>query len=112
MNIGVGEVLLISLCGFVIVFLLLLFLILILTSVSRIVVTIEGRGKASAPAAEAAAPAPAPAAAPTAAPAKPWDGQLQLIDVDEKTAACIMAIVSHETNIPLEELQFRRIQAL
>ena len=55
-------------------------------------------------------------AAPTPAkeekPSKPWDGKLQLIDVDEETAACIMAIISDETDIPLDELQFRRIQAL
>ena len=30
----------------------------------------------------------------------------------EETAACIMAIISDETDIPLDELQFRRIQAL
>ena len=37
---------------------------------------------------------------------------LDIYDVDEETAACIMAIISDETDIPLDELQFRRIQAL
>ncbi len=110
MNIGVGEALLISLCGFVTVFILLIFLILVLMVVSRIVIAIEGTGKATAPV--SAAPAAVPEEKKEAKPSKPWDGKLQLIDVDEETAACIMAIISDETDIPLDELQFRRIQAL
>ncbi len=39
-------------------------------------------------------------------------GELKLIDVDEKTAAMIMAIVSHESRIPLSELSFKSIRAL
>ena len=110
MNIGVGEALLISLCGFVTVFLLLLFLIVVIKIISTVVMAIEGQGKtAPAPAAEAPAPAPVKE---EEKPSKPWDGKLQLIDVDEETAACIMAIISDETDIPLDELQFRRIQAL
>lgn len=110
MNIGVGEALLISLCGFVTVFLLLLFLIVVIKIISAVVMAIEGKGKtAPAPAAEAPAPAPVKE---EEKPSKPWDGKLQLIDVDEETAACIMAIISDETDIPLDELQFRRIQAL
>lgn len=110
MNIGVGEALLISLCGFVTVFLLLLFLIVVIKIISTVVMAIEGKGKtAPAPAAEAPAPTPVKE---EEKPSKPWDGKLQLIDVDEETAACIMAIISDETDIPLDELQFRRIQAL
>ena len=41
-----------------------------------------------------------------------YGGEVMLIDVDEKTAACIMAIVSHETGIPLSELIFKKIKAL
>ena len=112
MNIGVGEALLISLCGFVTVFLLLLFLIVVIKVITAVVVTLQGKDKKSAaPAAQTAAPA-APAPAKEEKPSKPWDGKLQLIDVDEETAACIMAIISDETDIPLDELQFRRIQAL
>ncbi len=112
MNIGVGEALLISLCGFVTVFLLLLFLIVVIKVITAVVVSLQGKDKKSAaPAAQTAAPA-APAPAKEEKPSKPWDGKLQLIDVDEETAACIMAIISDETDIPLDELQFRRIQAL
>jgi len=39
-------------------------------------------------------------------------GQLKLIDVDEQTAAMIMAIVSHESQIPLSELNFKYIRAI
>ena len=111
---GVGESLLIALSGFLTVFCMLLFLILIIKVISFAVTRIESTGKAAAPAAPA--PSSEPAAAPGAKaeekPAKPWDGKLQLIDCDEETAACIMAIISDETDIPLDELQFRRIAAL
>jgi hypothetical protein len=39
-------------------------------------------------------------------------GEIALLNVDEKTAACIMAIVSDETKIPLSQLIFRSIRAL
>ncbi len=39
-------------------------------------------------------------------------GDLKLINVDEKTAALIMAIVSDETKIPLSELIFKSIKAV
>jgi Oxaloacetate decarboxylase, gamma chain. len=39
-------------------------------------------------------------------------GELKLYNVDERTAAMIMAIVSDETGIPLSELCFHSIKAL
>lgn len=39
-------------------------------------------------------------------------GVLKLINVDERTAAMIMAIVSDESKIPLHELQFKSIKAM
>lgn len=39
-------------------------------------------------------------------------GELKLKNVDEKTAAMIMAIVSDETKIPLSELCFKSISAV
>lgn len=39
-------------------------------------------------------------------------GELQLIDVDERTAAMIMALTSDELQIPLNELQFKSIKVL
>jgi len=40
------------------------------------------------------------------------NGEVALIDVDEKTAAMIMAIVSDEMQTPLAELQFKYIKAV
>ena len=83
---------------------------------------------AAAPApAPAAAPAPAPAAAPvyTAAPAAVsapaysvqtadsgiYGGNIAVFDdIDDKTVACIMAIISDETKIPLNQLIFKSIR--
>lgn len=39
-------------------------------------------------------------------------GELKLKNVDEKTAAIIMAIVSDESRIPLSELHFKQIVAI
>lgn len=39
-------------------------------------------------------------------------GELKLIGVDEKTTAMIMAIVSDELKIPLDELQFKFIRLI
>ncbi len=40
------------------------------------------------------------------------DGEMKLLDVDEKTAAMIMAIVSDQTEIPLSQLQFKSIRLI
>ena len=60
-----------------------------------------------------AEPKPAPAAT-AATPVQPhgYAGELLLFDVDEKTAACLMAIVCDQTKIPLNELVFKSIRAL
>ena len=63
-------------------------------------------GAASAPKAAAPAPKAAPAAAPVPAP------QVKLEGVSEVEAACVMAIVSHETGIPLDQLVFKSIKAV
>jgi oxaloacetate decarboxylase (Na+ extruding) subunit gamma len=46
---------------------------------------------------------------PAASPIPAGTG-LKLINVDEKTAALVMAIVSHESGIPLPELVFTSIK--
>ena len=48
--------------------------------------------------------------APAAAPAVNQVRSLDLIDVDESTAAVIMAIVSEESGIPLDRLSFKSIK--
>lgn len=105
-----GESFLIAISGIVIVFIMLAVLCGFIPLISRCVQMVENRGQ------KAVKPAPAPAApAPQAAPAPAcgaYGGEVMLIDVDEKTAACIMAIVSHETGIPLSELIFKKIKAI
>lgn len=106
-----GESFLIAISGIVIVFIMLAILCLFIPLISRCVQFFEQRGKKPTPAAKPAAPASQ--AAPAAEPAGgTYGGEVALIDVDEKTAACIMAIVSHETGIPLSELIFKKIKAL
>ena len=39
-------------------------------------------------------------------------GEMKLVNVDEKTAAMIMAIISDESKIPLSELQFKSIRVV
>jgi len=101
-----GQSLLVSVFGMVVVFVVLVVLCLFISLFSKAVAAF-GKKKEEAP----------QAAAVQAAPAASQDtgftgGQLKLYDVDEKTAAIIMAIVSHESQIPLSELQFKSIKAL
>lgn len=70
------------------------------------------KGKKSAPSAVTETAGGA-AASPIGAPAADLSaGKLKLQDVDEKTAAMIMAIVSDESGIPLSELCFKSIRLL
>lgn len=106
--ISVTSALLVALSGMVIVFLMLAILCAMIVVISKVV---SGLTKSAAPAAPAPAASAAPAPAPAAAPG-PYGGEVALLGVDEKTAACVMAIVSHETGIPLSELVFKSIKAL
>ena len=105
------DALMVALSGFVIVFIMLAVLWGIIMLVSRAVTGVE-RSPAAAPApAPQPAPAPIPASAP-AAPAVQTPPQVVLEGVSEPEAACVMAIVSHETGIPLDELVFKSIKAV
>ena len=89
------DALMVALSGFVIVFIMLAVLWGIIMLVSRAVTGVER----------------SPAAAP-AAPAVQMPQQVVLEGVSEPEAACVMAIVSHETGIPLDELVFKSIKAV
>lgn len=115
-KISVVDALIFSAIGFGIVFFVLLVLNGFIRLLSVIVRSAEGAKK------PAAAPAPAaPAAAAPAADAKPAipagmkvaDGSLgdvKLYDVDDATAAMIMAIVADQLDAPLNELRFKSIK--
>lgn len=106
--ISVLDALMIALSGIVIVFLMLALLWGVIAVISRVMGVLEKHTahpasvSAAAPAAAAAAPAAAPAPVP----------QVKLEGVSEVEAACVMAIVSHETGIPLDQLVFKSIKAV
>lgn len=102
-----GSMLIVALVGIVIVLVELGILAVLIQGISKIVRALEGAvsKKSAAP----AAAAPAPVAAPAAAPAAPSAG-VQLVGVDEPTAAVVMAIVSNESGIPLNRLSFKSIK--
>lgn len=112
------EALLIAASGIVIVFLVLATLCFMIPITSRLVRAfaedpLSQPVQQPKPPVETPKPAPAPAApAAPAAPSAAYGGEIVLVDVDEKTAACVMAIVSHETGIPISELIFKKIKAL
>lgn len=109
--ISVLDALMIALSGIVIVFIMLALLWGVIAVISRVMGVLEKHtahpASVSAAAPAAAAPAAAaPAAAPAPAP------QVKLEGVSEVEAACVMAIVSHETGIPLDQLVFKSIKAV
>lgn len=98
------EAVMVALSGIVIVFIMLALLWGVIIVISRV---IGGREKKTVSAAAAAVPAPT-----TAAPAPAPVPQVELQGIDETQAACVMAIVSYETGIPLDELVFKSIKAV
>ena len=84
-----------------------LFLIFVIIRIFGAVVGSASKSKVEAPA--AAAPAASPATATEDAGEEFSSGTLKLKGCDEKTAAMIMAIVSDNTGIPLNELIFKSI---
>lgn len=99
---SIPETLLMSALGMSVVFLGLLMLFLLIKIISFVVGKVEKKQQTEA------APAMAAASAPEA---KPHLG-VDLIGVEPREAACIMAIVSDESSIPLNELRFISIKAL
>lgn len=106
--ISILDALMIALSGIVIVFLMLALLWGVIAVISRVMGVLE---KHTAHPASVSAAAPA-AAAPAAAPALAPVPQVKLEGVSEVEAACVMAIVSHETGIPLDQLVFKSIKAV
>ncbi len=106
--ISVLDALMIALSGIVIVFLMLALLWGVIAVISRVMGALE---KHTAHPASVSAAAPA-AAAPAAAPAPAPVPQVKLEGVSEVEAACVMAIVSYETGIPLDQLVFKSIKAV
>ncbi len=114
-----GESLLLSAIGMCVVLLELAILAVMIIILSKVLTSVAGGSKTAAAAAApapaapvpAAAPAPAPAPVAPVAPAAPVrPAGLVLENVDEATAAMVMAIVSARTEIPLNHLNFHSIK--
>lgn len=90
--------------------------ILLLSKVMKIFTERKSAGKPELsgrpPLPEAPAPAPGDIAGGTPLPETVSQGSLDLVDVDEATAAVIMAIVSDSSGIPLNRLKFNSIRLL
>ena len=95
-----------SVLGFAIVFFVLIVL-MVMINILRSVVEQMAASKATPVAAPVIA---APAANPNMVPAKGSLGDIKLFDVDDKTAAMIMAIVADKIDAPLNELRFLSIR--
>ena len=111
------ETLLVAVAGIIVVILELALITVLILGISRIMRSIEGKlsgGNDELPEAtvtpvSVSLPS-SPAAAPAAAPVAYAAGSVQLIDVDEPTAAVVMALVSNQSGIPLERLSFKSIK--
>ncbi len=97
-----------SVIGIVTVIAILAVIALLIILVSKVIRAVEGVATKKAPEAVTAPAAAAPAGVPM--PAGMNQGELELINTDEKTAAVIMAIVSDKSGIPLNRLSFKSIK--
>lgn len=109
-DMGIGDAFLTSILGFAIVFFVLVVLMFVISFLRAWVEKMESAKAAPAPAGPAPAPAAAPAAAANMVPAKGSLGEIKLHNVDDKTAAMLMAIVANELKAPLNELRFTSIR--
>lgn len=99
-----------SLIGITTVICILAVIAVLIILVSKVIRAIEGAATKKAPEAPAATATTATAPAGVPMPAGMNQGELELINTDEKTAAVIMAIVSDKSGIPLNRLSFKSIK--
>lgn len=97
-----GKAALVAVVGFVTVLVVLAVIALFIKAIAAIFDKTSKTAKAPA-----AAPVTAAPATPTVQPAQ---AGVELVGVDEPTAAVIMAIVSHQSGISLDRLAFKSIK--
>ncbi len=103
-DISFGQALGIAGTGFLVVLLELAFIAVMVLLLSKAVRFFENRLTKSRPAAQI------PDLQPAGLPSNMSQGTLMLENVDEPTAAVIMAVVSHQSGIPLNRLEFVSIR--
>ena len=108
-DLRIGEVLLYSVVGILTVIAVLAILAILITLVSRFVARFAAK-----PAVKEPLPGPDVLKFEETLPELPaaTQGELKLRDVDDQTAAILMAIVADEAGIPLNELRFKSIKCL
>ena len=109
----IGEALNVSATGFIVVLIILALLACIIVVLSKLIRLFDSdkKGK-NKEANKTSAPVSEPVKATSVAPAQTAQipAGLELYKTSEKTAATIMAIVSHESGVPLERLAFSSIR--
>lgn len=115
--ITMGEAINISITGIVVVMLILALLAVLVLLLSKGIRAVEDLAKKKSHKGTDSAVSEAKAETPskpigTALPESASAGDLDLYNVDEKTAAVIMAIVSNESGVPLNRLLFKSIKAI
>jgi Na+-transporting methylmalonyl-CoA/oxaloacetate decarboxylase gamma subunit len=104
-DISLGEALIYAVIGYVMVFLMLVLLIIVIKIMAAIIGKAAGNADTkAAPAAVTETPKAEAAKAPGSA------GELTLIDVSDRDAAMIMAIVADSLGKPINELRFKSIR--
>ena len=112
MKMPLFEALMTSLVGIVTVMIILAVIAMLIILVSKVIRVFESAAakKKAAPAAAVASAAPAGKPTGVIPVAGVSQGTIDLVNVDEKTAAIIMAIVSDKSGIPLNRLSFKSIK--
>lgn len=117
-SISMAEALSVSVTGIIVVMIILALLAVIVVLLSKAIRLVEGKARKKAKKSEPETViAPAKTEKRPAVDGKPLPetqsiGSLDLYKTDEKTAAIIMAIVSNESGIPLNRLQFNSIKLI
>ncbi len=96
-----GKAALVAVVGFITVIVILAIIALFIKAIAAIFDKTSETAKA---------PAATTPAAPAAPAAQPAQSGVELVGVDEPTAAVIMAIVSHQSGISLDRLAFKSIK--
>ena len=108
----IGEALLTSLIGIATVMCILAAIAGLIILVSKAIRGIEASASKNKTADRDAATAPSTAPQGIPMPEGMNQGELELVNTDEKTAAIIMAIVSDKSGIPLNRLSFKSIKLM
>lgn len=117
-SISMAEALSVSVTGIIVVMIILALLAVIVVLLSKAIRIVESKARKKSKAEkQEAISTPVKAEKPQSIKGSPLPetqsiGSLDLYKTDEKTAAIIMAIVSNESGIPLNRLQFNSIKLI